>query len=433
MSGLSALAATTTSKTSKAPVKAIAAKTTPKTSLKTPSKTTKTPLKPVRPAVTKKPVFEVGGWIPYWRTATGTKDVLPHLPNMTTVSPFGYTMKNNGTLFDAAKLTQEPWTSFIAEARRNKVRVIPTVMWGSGETIHAILSNDTSRVALEDEIAQVVKTNNFDGIDIDFEGKLAETRPFFALFLKGLYQRMGPKFVYCTIEARTPLDSRYDSTPPEDATNYANDYAAINKYCDRVVIMAYDQGAIDVKLNRSRAAPYIPVSDPAWVEKVIQIASDSILKKKIILGIATYGYEYSVKPLSEYGYRYDRQWAFNPRYAIELAAVQGISPIRSSAGELSFIYKPTEATKAIAATSSVSTTPNAALTNTPAIPSTIYSQATIAAQFAPPFNIVVWSDSEAIKDKVELAKRLGIRGVSLFKLDGGEDQNMWNVLPTRGQ
>ncbi len=428
LSSVHALAATTPTTTKKIVTKA---------PLKTPShKRTKTiakvPAKPA-PVIASTPKFEVGGWIPYWRTATGTRDVLPHLSNMTEISPFGYTMKTNGTLFDAAKLGEEPWTSFITEAKRNKVRVIPTIMWGSGETIHEILSDDTSRVALEDEIAATVTTNNFDGIDIDFEGKLAETSSFFSLFLKGLYQRMGPKFVYCSIEARTPLDSRYDSTPPDNATTYANDYDAIGKYCDRVEIMAYDQGAIDLKLNHSRAAPYIPVSDPAWVEKVIEVAAQSIPKKKIILGISTYGYEYSVTPLSEYGYRYDRQWAFNPRYAVELAAAQGIMPVRNSAGELSFIYKPTEATAAIEATSTTKVTPNTTFTNTPAIPSTIYSQAIIASQFPPPFNILWWSDAQAIKDKVDLAKSLGIRGVSVFKLDGGEDQNMWSMLPQKGE
>lgn len=389
--------------------------------------------KPTTPAPSTAPVsstqFEVGGWIPYWRTATGTTDVMPHLANMTEISPFGYTMKTNGTLFDAAGITAEPWTSFIAAAKKAKVRVIPTVMWGSGDTIQAILSDGASRVALEDEIAATVKAQNFDGIDIDFEAKLSDTKDYFSTFLKGLSQRLGKKWLYCSIEARTPLDSRYDSTPPPDATQYANDYTAIGKYCDRVEIMAYDQGAIDVKLNRARAAPYIPVSDPAWVDKVLEVAAAEIPKNKLILGIATYGYEYSVTPLSEYGYRYDRQWAFNPRYAVDLGAQLGITPVRNSAGELSFIYKPTSATAAVDATSSASTTPNTTTTNTPGIPSTIYSQATIAAQFPPPFNIVEWSDAQAIQDKVNMAKSLGIRGISIFKLDGGEDQNMWNILP----
>ena len=268
----------------------------------------------------------------------------------------------------------------------------------------------------------------FDGIDIDFEGKHAETKDYFSTFLKGLSKRMGNKWIYCSIESRTPLDSRYESTPPADATQYANDYVAIGKYCDRVEIMAYDQGAIDLKLNAARAAPYVPVSDPAWAEKVLNVAAAQIPKKKLVLGIATYGYEYSVKPLSVSGYRYDLQWAFNPRYATELAAQLGITPVRNSADELSFIYKPTTTTATVSGDTTAATTAPAD-SNNASIVSTVYSQATIAAQLQPPFNIVWWSDAKAISDKVALAKKLGIKGVSIFKLDGGEDPNMWGVLP----
>ncbi|MDB5224419.1 MAG: Copper amine oxidase domain protein, partial [Candidatus Adlerbacteria bacterium] len=35
----------------------------------------------------------------------------------------------------------------------------------------------------------------------------------------------------------------------------------------------------------------------------------------------------------------------------------------------------------------------------------------------------------AIKAKVDLAKKLGVRGVAIFKIDGGEDPAMWSVLP----
>src|SRR3989344_1757296 len=119
--------------------------------------------------------FEFSGWIPYWRTATGTADTLPHLSQLTSVMPFGYTVNYDGTLNDTAALTEEPWTSFIAEARKNKVRVIPSVMWGDGDAIHRILSNTKTRIALEDEIANTVKQNGFDGIDIDFEAKRHET------------------------------------------------------------------------------------------------------------------------------------------------------------------------------------------------------------------------------------------------------------------
>src|SRR3989338_10686547 len=122
-------------------------------------------------------------------------------------------------------------------------------MWSNAEAMHRILSKQKTRIALEDEITALVKEKGFDGIDIDFEGKRAEDKTYFSTFLKGLYQRMGKKWVMCTIESRTPIADRYyGETPPKDAGMYANDFVQINKYCDRVRFMTYDQQTIDLRL-----------------------------------------------------------------------------------------------------------------------------------------------------------------------------------------
>ena len=368
--------------------------------------------------------LEFSGWIPYWRTATGTADVLTHLSQLTSVMPFGYTMKNDGTLNDAAKLTQEPWTSFIATAKKNKVKVVPTVMWGNGDTIHKILSNATTRVALEDEIAKTVKENNFDGIDIDFEAKKHETMDYFSTFLKGLYQRMENKLVYCTVEARMPLEDRYSpgAVIPADATDYANDYTAMNKYCDRVEIMAYDQGVIDLRLNKARSAPYAPIADSDWVASVVTLASKNIAKNKIVIGVATYGYEYTVTPVFGSGYKYKTLWPFNPKYATDIASQLHIVPNRTGAGEIGFTYTAS-LLKAIAPTGSESTQTQQEMAS-----STVAQNLGSQISSADPFNYITWSDAQSIADKVALARKLGVRGVAVFKFDGGEDPGMWNVL-----
>lgn len=362
-----------------------------------------------------KTTLEVSGWIPYWRTATGTIEALAHIDTFTEINPFGYTVKNDGTLADTAKMDSGAWDELIAEAKKRKIRAIPTVMWSDTEAIHRILSNQKTRIALEDAITALVKSKGFDGIDIDFEGKRAETKKYYSTFLKGLYQRMGKKWVMCTIEARTPLDSRYDTIPKD--IQYANDFVEINKYCDRVRIMTYDQGTIDLILNRARMAPYIPIADPAWVEKVITLTAKTIPKKKLVIGIATYGYEYKVTPLSEFGYRYDLEWAFNPRYAIELAASLGITPTRNGSNEIGFMYEPTTTTNIASELISDSTIATSTVaTNQP------------AQNVSGPTNILTWSDAKAIKDKVDLAKKLGVRGIAIFKIDGGADPAMWDVL-----
>ena len=365
--------------------------------------------------------FEFSGWIPYWRAATGTVDVLPHLSQLTSIMPFGYTMEKNGTLADTAKLTEEPWTSFIAAAKKANVRVVPSVMWGDGETIHQILSNTATRIALEDEIANVVKQNRFDGIDIDFEAKKHETVDYFSTFLKGLDMRLGNKWLYCTVEARMPLTHRFSpgATIPPDAMDYANDYKEMNKYCDRVEIMAYDQGTIDVYLKGIRPAPYAPVADPEWVESLVTLAAQSISKDKLIVGIPTYGYEYQISLLPDSSFQYKVLWPFNPKYAIDIAAQFGITPVRTSAGELSIIT--TAATPPPASSESTQTqeaAPSSPVTQSPA--SLISAIRT--------FNYLTWSDAKAIANKVALARKLGIRGVAVFKFDGGQDPAMWDVL-----
>lgn len=376
------------------------------------------------------PPFEISGWIPYWRAATGTADVLPRLSSFSAVMPFGYIVQNDGTLHDAFGLDAPMSTTsatLIAAAKAKGVKVVPTVMWGNGAAAHAVLANQASRVALEDRVAALVTANGFDGVNIDFEGKHAETKDYFSTFLRGLDERLGGKLLYCAIEARTPVADRYgDAIPPPDATEYANDFAAINKHCDRVELMTYDQQTVDARLTKSQTAaggPYVPIADPAWVAKVVNLAAKDIPKKKLVIGIATYGYEWKVTPIQS-GFRYDMQWAFNPRYATALAGAIGALPARTRSGELSFIYNPSavpEAVKEAASAGSVSSSSGTGAAAAAAVLPTLPSADGT-------YHIVWWSDAQAVAEKIALAKKLGVAGVALFKLDGGGDPGIWSQV-----
>lgn len=372
--------------------------------------------------VVQKTPLEISGWIPYWRKATGTQEAMLHMGTFKEINMFGFTVKQNGELFDAMKIDEDPWPALIATARAQKVRVIPTVMWANTDAIHAVLKNPKTRKAHVKEIVTMVKSHNFDGVDIDYEGKKAETRPYFSLFLKELYAAMGKKWVMCTIEARTPLDARYDTIPKD--IEYANDYVAINKYCDRVRIMAYDQGAIDLDLNRAGYGPYVPIADPLWVEKSVKEAMKTIAKKKIVIGIPTYGYEYEVKQLQQ-GYRYKRLWSFNQNYATTLAASLGMEPSRTRSGELAFLYTPVATS-----TATSSDQQDLSLSNNTGNASTTFVEVAPISTTTPlvPPRIIWWGDAQSIKDKVALARKLGVKGVAIFKIDGGMDQAMWDAL-----
>jgi len=372
-------------------------------------------------AVISKP-FEVSGWIPYWRAATGTKETIANISTFTEVNPFGYTVQEDGRLWDAAALSVEPWTTLQAEAKKKGVRYIPTVMWSNSDAIHSVLKDPKKRAAHIRMIVDEVEANDFDGIDIDYENKRAETKPYFSLFLKELYKAMGKKWVQCTIEARTPLDSRYES--PEDIPKdlaYANDFDAINKYCDRVRFMTYDQQTIDVKLGKEADLAkqvYAPVSDVRWVEKAIKEALKTIPKRKVVIGVATYGYEWDVRAYAD-GYTYDLLWTYNPQWAWDIAKKHNITPTRNAGGELGFTYFPDQSDLKLPR-------PEAAIDGhmvAAAAASLAQSQNTNVG-----FRMLTWSDAEAIRQKVALAKKLGVRGVAVFKIDGGYDPLLWSVL-----
>jgi spore germination protein YaaH len=366
--------------------------------------------------------LEFSGWMPDWRAQQSVDDVTPHLNQLTSVMPFGYKVNAAGQVVGDFIPTIEPWKTFIATAKAKGVRVVPSVVMGDGPTIHAVLSDSTTRIALEDELANIVKANGFDGIDIDFEAKQAQTRDYFSTFLKGLYSRMGNKFVYCTVESRSPLNHRYlpgDTIPP-DALDYANDYSAMNKYCDRVEIMAYDQGIVDRLLNSARSAPYAPVADPGWTGAMIELAAQSIDKKKIVLGVPTYGYEYAVTPKGGGGFDYQMLWAFNPNYATGLASKLGITPHRTSADEIGFTYDPNAISDKPTGDDTTATQQKPESGTTKNLGSQISG--------SKPFNYVTWSDAQAIKDKIDQAREYGLRGVAVFSLGGAEDPAMWNIL-----
>ena len=365
--------------------------------------------------------LEFSGWVPDWRAQQGVDDVTPHLGQLTSVMPFGYKVNAAGQVVGDFIPTIEPWKSFIANAKAKGVRVVPSVVMGDGPTIHAVLSDTQKRIALEDELASIVKANGFDGIDIDFEAKQAQTRDYFSTFLKGLYARMGNKFVYCTIESRSPLNHRYlpgDTIPP-DSLDYANDYSAMNKYCDRVEIMAYDQGIVDRLLNSARSAPYAPVADPGWTGAMVELAAQSIDKKKLVLGVATYGYEYKVTPKGGGGFDYQMLWAFNPNYATDIAKKLGITPRRTSANEMGFTYDPARL-EAPTGDETTVTQQKPASGTTQNLGSQVSGDQ--------PFNYVTWSDAVAIKEKIDQAREYGLRGVAVFSLGGAQDPNMWSIL-----
>ncbi|MFA4827568.1 MAG: glycosyl hydrolase family 18 protein, partial [Candidatus Shapirobacteria bacterium] len=348
-------------------------------------------------AATKK-TFYYAGWIPFWKQQSGAHDLSLNLGKLKEISPFSYEVKSNGTLVDKMKINEGFWPGWLSAVRDLNIKIIPTIAWFDGDGINAMLSNKKKRIAHENAITKLVKDQKFDGIDIDYESKLAETNPYFSLFIEGLAIRLHPlkKILSCTIEPRMPVSSRYSQTNSPEDYKYANDYKTLNKFCDEVRIMAYDQGLIDIELDveKGNGKLYAPVADVAWVKKVLKEAVKTINPKKIMLGIPTYGYEYQVK-WDNGVLIYERLRSHTFIQAIERAKTMGAVPTRNSAGELSFTY----ATSTWVGDVSPSLNFIVASNQQPVELASLGSGSVL--------RYVSFSDADAIKQKIDLAKKMG--------------------------
>ncbi len=354
--------------------------------------------------------FERAIWIPYWRKTEGASTTLANLNTLTQISPFAYELQTDGTIKNVLKIEEEPWTTLIAEARKKKIKIYPSILsYPHNEKEkniqYMLFAQRKSRNAHIKDIVALVKKNKFDGIDIDYEAKLAESRDYFSDFLTGLAKELhkNNKKLICTIEARTPPESRYATTSKEvlSKVEYSNDYKVIGKVCDQVRIMAYDQAGDDaqlVKQNTSNGSTYKPVADIEWIKKVVTLAMWDIPAKKIILGVPTYGYKYEILPATgTSSQKYSRIGSMNYNYANDLAKSLNITPTRNNSGELSFTYGTTTGVN--------------------------------GEQLGGYKQYLVWySDATAIADKIRIAKLYKIGGVVVFKIDGGNDPKIWSIL-----
>jgi spore germination protein YaaH len=365
---------------------------------------------------------EVSGWMPYWRVSESIKDAKKHLDYVGTVHPFAFTVKSNGTLSDQAKLTKSNWKNFFKAADKADVDVVPTIMWADGAAIHATLSDESEREEHIEKIVAMVKKGKYAGIDIDYEAKWAETKDYFSMFLRELEEELGGKVLSCTIEARTPPASMYRDIPAN--IEYANDFAVIGKVCDRVNVMAYDQGRAVYAMNEAnKGQPYSPVADLDWAREVMELAAQSIPKSKLYLGIPTYGYEYQVVVQPEWYSDYVRLWSFNPGYIEDMADDLDIEPYRTNAGEAGLTYFANGEDKKIPRSiKAPKGTPEGLQAAARALAYANQTGNTTSVNFA------TWNDGEAFAEKVELAEDLGLAGVAIFKIDGGEDQDIWDAL-----
>lgn len=152
----------------------------------------------------------------------------------------------------------------------------------------ALLENPNNRKLLIQNILNTLKTNNYKGVNIDFENIYYYDRDYYTSFLKELYGELNPEGF--TVTASVPAKT---SENLKDSWSGAYDYKEIGKYADQIVIMTYDE--------HSPSGTSGAIASINWVKTVVKYASSVVPASKIVLGVASYGYDWSSKGVKAYG------------------------------------------------------------------------------------------------------------------------------------
>ena len=171
---------------------------------------------------------------------------------------------------------KDDYDSVLEYVQSQNVKTHASVVLMDSTELHQLLSNSANRKMLVGNLMDEVNKYGYDGVNIDFEFINAADKTHFATFLRELKAALGPDLeLSVAVFARTAKDSW--------PTGY--DYVEIGKIADEVVVMAYDY-----HYKTSAAGAVAPLW---WVEQVVDYMQDCMPKEKILLGMPTYGYDWS--------------------------------------------------------------------------------------------------------------------------------------------
>ena len=316
--------------------------------------------------------FQLGAWLPHWKKDAGVKRFVQHAAAFSTISPFAFRVQSAERIDDTPRIAREPWPTLRRAARGHGVKVLPSIVWADLEERARTLADPALRARHVQGLLERVERHAFDGLDLDYERKLAAEREGFSRLVTELSEALHArsKILSCTIEPRDREQPRA-GVRGRKRSPWVDDYAVLGARCDQIRVMAYDQWAL-ASVGQARHA------DPAWVKGVARHVATHLPKHKLHLGIPTYGWEFRGR-----GSHVKKKRALSfGQFQAELARL-GLTPEREPRGSL--IARAGRRT-------------------------------------------LVMPDAAAIRSLTGVARDAGLAGVVLFKLDGQTDPAYWKHL-----
>ncbi|MFP5106822.1 polysaccharide deacetylase family protein [Neobacillus sp. C211] len=163
--------------------------------------------------------------------------------------------------------------SIIAEAKAHNIKILPLVnnfshnKW-DGEALHRLFITPGAEDLFIKKMLDYVRTNDFDGINIDFEDIHPKDKDHFTHFIDKVHEAFHPHGLMVTLDV-----------PPN---NNSFNYTSLATNVDRMIVMLYDQ-------HHSMSKPG-PVAPSDWVKE--NLNQLHIPSEKLIVSLGSFGYDW---------------------------------------------------------------------------------------------------------------------------------------------
>jgi spore germination protein len=276
------------------------------------------------------PTASRGGaaWLPTWVMADAVAAVRANADLFEQVSPFW---------FDATSCTRVTPRqgggdrSVVSALRERGLRVVPTVTatgLSPAAAVHC-LGDDTRRRAHVTLLVELAVSGGYDGLDVNYEHLALTTDPAVARRVRGAFTRFVADLCpalrgvgkQCSVTVMPRTSARFTVWRGKlMPAVYA--YKALAVAADEIRVMAYDQHAL-------KHGPG-PIAGLPWVRRVVDYAVATMPRRKVRLGVPTYGRDFSR----------GSSVSLTRNAATELAARRGLRPRWDSLqAEATFTYR----------------------------------------------------------------------------------------------
>lgn len=319
--------------------------------------------------------LKLRGSIPYWDQDQAYASFKENIESFDYVALFWYYLDENGEILKYRDAKEDK--TIIDFAHTNNVQVYAVITnlpeeegsdWDSAR-VEKVISDPTLRKEHIAKIASKLDEMNFDGVSIDYEEVDKNQKDNFSLFVSELAESLHQKGKFVGVA----LHPKNKDTKEDEDLGAFQDWKDLADSADQLYIMAYGE-----HWDESQAGP---IASYDWVEKILEYAKDlELAKDKIFLGIPLYAYRWQNED-------------DNPATGLTYSQVKKI--INES--DLKEKWD----------TSSHS-------------PYIEYEKDGNSYQ-------IWYENAKSVNDKIELAKRFKIAGVTFWRL-GGEDPKIWEEI-----